>query len=69
MEIIKLLKDYSDKDNNEIFAEFLSQKLPCGGICKEVIKNKDFMIAYLKPVNDFVIFTTALPYTNCSSSS
>ncbi len=60
MKIVKLLKDYiktpPQEDLNTLFTEQFESTL-----CYEPIKNKKFMIKYIKPLNDFVIHTTALP--------
>jgi len=60
MEIVKLLKDYSKTPFEKKMSEFFEQKFD-STICVEKIKNKEFLISYLKPLNDFVIHTTALP--------
>ena len=60
MEIIKLLKDYSKTPLEEKMNEYLSSTLD-STICREPIKNKDFLIQYFKPINDFIIHTTAIP--------
>ena len=60
MEIIKLLKDYSKTPLEEKLNEYLSSSLD-STICAEPVKNKEFMIQYIKPINDFIIHTTALP--------
>lgn len=63
MEIIKLLKDYSKNEQQLYLYQFLSDKL-INGTCKEKIKNKKFMIKYVKPLNNFIISTTAMPCSN-----
>lgn len=63
MEYIKLLKDYSKTPLEIGLSDYLTQKL-VSVTCCEKIKNKDFMLQYIKPVNDFVIFTNALPNSN-----
>jgi len=60
MEIIKLLKDYSKTPLESELNEYFSQQFDTS-ICREPIKNKDFMIKYIKPLNDFIIHTTAYP--------
>lgn len=60
MKIVKLLKDYIKSPQQKDLSEFLSEKLE-STLCYEPIKNKKFMIQYIKPLNDFVIHTTALP--------
>ncbi len=63
MEIIKLLKDYPKTKRQKALSTYLTQELDTQ-ICREKIKNKKFMIQYLKPLNDFIIHTTALPCCN-----
>ena len=60
MEIIKLLKDYSKTPLEAKLNEYLSNTLD-STICVEHIKNKNFILQYIKPINDFIIHTTALP--------
>ena len=60
MEIVKLLKDYSKTPLEDKLNEFLSSSLD-STICREPIKNKAFMLEYIKPLNNFIIHTTALP--------
>ncbi|MBR2069600.1 MAG: hypothetical protein IJ877_07575 [Candidatus Gastranaerophilales bacterium] len=60
MEIIKILKDYSKTPLEAKINEYLSGSLD-STICREPIKNKEFMLQYIKPVNDFIIHTTAIP--------
>ncbi len=60
MEIVKLLKDYAKTPQESSLTEYFSQEFD-STICCEKIKNKDFMIKYLKPLNDFIIHTTAMP--------
>lgn len=60
MEIIKLLKDYSKTPLQEDLNDYFTQEFD-SVICREKIKNKDFMIKYVMPINDFIIHTTALP--------
>lgn len=64
MEIVKLLKDYSKTPLENNINEFLSNNLD-STICREPIKNKDFLIQYLKPVNNFIIHTNEMPYSDC----
>ncbi len=63
MEIVKLLKDYSNSNIKNKYSEYLSNKLD-SCICVEKIKNKNFMIKYLQPINDILIYTTELPCCN-----
>ena len=51
MEIIKLLKDYSKTPLERELSEYFAQELD-STICVEKIKNKKFMIQYVKPLND-----------------
>lgn len=63
MEIVKLLQDYAKTPLEKELGNFLNQKLD-SNICVEKIKNKKFLIQYVKPINGFIIHTTALPCTN-----
>ena len=63
MEIVKLLKDYSKTPLEQELSEYFTQELD-STICVEKIKNKDFMIKYIQPINDFIIHTTAKPCSN-----
>lgn len=63
MEIIKLLKDYAKTPLEQELSDYFTQELD-SSICVEKIKNKKFLIQYIKPINDFIIHTTALPSTN-----
>ncbi len=60
MEIVKLLKDYSKTPLEEKVNEYLSAMLD-SSICYEQIKNKEFLLQYIKPLNDFIIHTTSIP--------
>ena len=60
MEIIKILKDYSKTPIEKELSSYFSQEFDTT-ICREKIKNKDFMIKYIQPLNDFIIHTTAMP--------
>ena len=60
MEIVKLLKDYSKTPLEESLSEYFAQEFETT-ICCEKIKNKDCMIKYIQPLNDFIIHTTAKP--------
>ncbi len=61
MEIVKLLKDYSKTELEKNLSEYLSQKLD-SSICVEQIRNKKFLLEYVKPINDFLIYTTAYSF-------
>ncbi|MBE7707472.1 MAG: hypothetical protein E7Z88_02070 [Cyanobacteria bacterium SIG27] len=63
MEIIKLLKDYAKTPLQAELGEYFTQELD-STICAEKITNKKFLIQYVKPINDFIIHTTALPCSN-----
>ena len=63
MEIIKLLKDYAKTPLEQELSDYFTQELD-STICVEKIKNKNFMIQYIQPINNFVIHTTALPCSN-----
>ena len=60
MEIVKILKDYAKTPQERELTEYFAQEFD-STICCEKIKNKDFMIKYLQPINDFIIHTTAMP--------
>ncbi len=60
MEIVKILKDYAKNPLQKELTEYFSQEFD-STICYEKIKNKDFMVKYLQPLNDFIIHTTAIP--------
>ena len=59
MEIVKLLKDYSKTPLEKELSDYFTQELDTT-ICVEKIKNKKFLIQHVKPLNDFIIHTTAL---------
>lgn len=61
MEIVKLLKDYSKTELEKNLSEYLSQKLD-SSICVEQIRNKKFLLEYVKPINDFLIYTTSYSF-------
>ena len=63
MEIIKILKDYTKSSFENELSEYFIQEFD-SVTCREPIKNKEFMIKYIQPVNDFIIHTTALPCTD-----
>ena len=60
MEIIKLLRDYAKTPLEDQLDDYFTQSFE-SSICREPIKNKEFMIKYIMPVNDFIVHTTALP--------
>lgn len=57
MEIIKLLKDYSITPLEKSLCQYFEKELSTT-ICREKIKNKRFMLQYIQPLNDFIIYTT-----------
>ena len=63
MDIIKQLHDYAKTPLEKELSDYFYQELD-SCICVEKIKNKNFMIQYIQPLNDFVIHTTALPCSN-----
>ena len=60
MNIVKVLDDYSKTGDQRELVEYLKGVLP-STICYEPIKNKEFLRKYMTPLNDFVIYTTAMP--------
>ena len=63
MEIVKILKDYAKTPLEKELSDYFTQELD-STICVEKIKNKKFMVQYVRPINDFIIHTTALPCAN-----
>ena len=63
MEIIKSLKDYSKTPLEKNLCQYFERELSTT-ICAEKIKNKKFMLEYIQPLNDFIIYTTVLPCSN-----
>ncbi len=59
MEIVKILKDYARTPFEEDLNNYFSQQFE-STICCEPIKNKEFLIKYVQPINDFIIHTTAV---------
>lgn len=59
MEYIKIIQDYSKNAAEEQMASYLANKLD-SSICCEEIKNVNFKVKYLKPLNNFVIYSTAV---------
>lgn len=59
MEIVKILKDYARTPFEEDLNNYLSQQFE-STICREPITNKDFLIQYFQPINDFIIHTTTV---------
>ncbi len=62
MRIVKKITDYDLNDSQKVLAEFVEKKLP-DSICSEKILNPQFLSEYIRPKNDFVIYTTAQPGT------
>ena len=60
MNIVKVLDDYSKTEEQRELVEYLKGILP-STVCYEPIKNKEFLRKYMTPLNDFVIYTTAMP--------
>lgn len=67
MKIVKILKDYSKTPLEQELSELFTNKLD-STLCYEKIKNKEFIIQHLKPLNDFIIYTTALPCANLDNT-
>ncbi len=59
MEIVKILKDYARTPFEADLSNYLSQQFESVTCC-EPIKNKDFLIKYVQPLNDFIIHTTTV---------
>jgi len=59
MDIVKSIFDYSKTPFENEVAKYIATRLD-SVLCVEKIKNKDFMIKHLKPLNDFVIYSNAL---------
>lgn len=65
MNIVKMLSDYSKTDEQKDMVAYLKEVLP-SVVCYEPIKNKDFIMRYMTPLNDFCIYTTAVPCADAS---
>lgn len=63
MKIVKLISDYSKSPLEKGLSDYLANKTD-SLICCEEIKNKKFLLQYIKPVNDLIIHTTAMPGYN-----
>lgn len=59
MKYVKILNDYSKNSLESTLAAYLTSCLDTS-ICFEEIKNIKFKIKYIKPVHDFIIYTTAV---------
>lgn len=68
MEIIKTLSDYSKTPLEKSLCQYFEKELSTT-ICCEKIKNKKFMMEYLAPLNDFVIYTTQMPFSDTTRLS
>lgn len=62
MEFVKTLKDYIKTPLEGSLNDFLTEKL-ASVICREKIKNKDYMIMALQPAHDFIISTTSVGFS------
>ena len=60
MDIVKTLWDANLTDDQEFFAAVLKEEFGCNSRVEQ-ISNKAFLVNYAKPLNDFLIYTTALP--------
>lgn len=59
MDIIKNLKDYSLTTQEKIFVSFLKENISSYS-CVEKIANKEYIKEYVKPENDFLVYTTGV---------
>lgn len=60
MDIVKTIWDANLTDDQAFLAAIIREEFSCGS-CTEKIKNKTYINQYLKPLNDFNIYTTAQP--------
>ena len=60
MDIVRNIRDMSLSEDEKFFAELIKEEFGCNA-CIQEIKNKDFMQAHVRPLNDFTIYTTAQP--------
>ncbi len=60
MRIVKKISDYDLNQAQKAFAEFFEGKTANTG-CSEKILNPEFLSEYVRPKNDFLIYTTAQP--------
>ena len=63
MEIIKTLSDYSKTPLEKSLCQYFEKELSTT-VCAEKITNKKFLLQYFQPLNDFVIYTTELPFAD-----
>ena len=61
MEIIKTLNDYSKTPLEKNLCQYFEKEL-ANTICAEKITNKKFMLKYIQPQNNFVIYTNSMPF-------
>lgn len=59
MDIIKNLKDYKLTTTERIMSGYLQNKADMA-VCVEKIVNKEFIMQFLEPKNEFLIYTTAV---------
>ena len=62
VKIVKLLKDYSKTPLEANVGKYFANTMD-STICFEEIKNKKFLTQYVKPIHDFIIYTTELPFS------
>ena len=60
MDIVKNIKDLSLNEDEQFFADIISEEFGCS-VCVEKITNVDFIQQNSRPYNDFNIYTTAQP--------
>lgn len=60
MDIVKTIWDADLTDDQDFLAALIREEFGCGSRI-EKISNKTFINQHLKPLNDFNIYTTALP--------
>lgn len=60
MDIVKNLWDADLTDDQEFFATLIQEEFGCGSRI-EKIKNRAFINHYARPLNNFVVYNTAMP--------
>lgn len=60
MDIVKNIRDLSLNEDERFFADIIKEEFGCN-TSVEKIKNVDFIQHYVKPLNEFNIYTTAQP--------
>lgn len=60
MRIVKKINDYDLSQEQELFLKALEAKGIFTG-CSETIVNPDFVEEYIRPTNDFTIYTNSFP--------